>query len=245
MKKVIQYLVKQMPLIFKAVSVLVTSTLIVILFPHTHQGTHYDYKMGAIWRGADLVAPYDFAVLKTPDEVKTAQEAERQKAILYYRVDSTARMTAMGRLDKLKADGTAKRKLRTRIDSIYRIGYLQQPDEIDDLTGHTVVVLQGNIGSEHTADEYIKTTDLDAGVLRDSLLVPSLVLDKNRTSVELDSRLSQISYSSQMVMAGDQIIAKGEEVTEEKALIIANLEAENDRRFSSHYSLWGQMLGQK
>jgi len=39
----------------------------VVIFPHTSHGLHYDYKVGAVWRDADLVAPYDFAVLKSAD----------------------------------------------------------------------------------------------------------------------------------------------------------------------------------
>ena len=74
--------------------------------------------------------------------------------------------------------------------------------------------------------------------------MPNLVPDEARTALELDSRLSQISYSSQMVMAGDHIVSKGEEVSEEKAQIIRSLEAENDRRFSDSFSLAGQMAGQ-
>ena len=136
------------------------------------------------------------------------------------------------------------RKLRKQIDSIYRIGYIALPEGFTDLQGREVVVLQGNVGSMHKGNEYVSPADLDAGLLRDSLLVPSLVPDAARTALELESRLSQISYSSQMVMTGDHIVSKGEEVSEEKAQIIRSLEAENDRRFSKSFSLAGQMGGQ-
>ena len=69
-----------------------------MIFPHDRHGEHYDYKVGAVWRNADLVAPYDFAVLKTADERRQEEDAERQQALIYYRVDSTARATAMERL---------------------------------------------------------------------------------------------------------------------------------------------------
>ncbi len=246
MKSVLTATVKRLSLIYKLLLMLVTALLIVVLFPHTHHGTHYDYKVGAIWRGADLVAPYDFAVMLTPDELAMEQDAERQKAILYYRVDSSARSRAFERLDakQLNLSPDARREMRRQLDSIYRIGYLQTPAEADGLEGRSIVVLQGNVGSMHRSGEYISAADLEPGLLRDSVLVPSLVLDATRTALELDSRLSQISHTSQLVMAGDHIVAKGEEVTEEKAQVIASLEAENDRRFSDHYSLAGQLVGQ-
>ena len=246
MKSVLTATVKRLSLIYRIVTMLVTALLIVVLFPHTRHGEHYDYKVGAVWRGTDLVAPYDFAVMLSNDEIATEQEAERQKAILYYRVDSSARTTALERLESGKwkvADGT-HRHLKRQIDSIYRIGYIEMPDDGMSLEGREVVVLGGAVGSMHRSRESISASDLEPGLLRDSILAPSLVLDQARTALELDSRLSQLSHTSQMVMAGDHIVSKGEEVTEEKAQIIKSLEAENDRRFSSNYSLTGQILGQ-
>ena len=220
---------------------LVTAALIVVLFPHTHHGEHYDYKVGAVWRGATLTAPYDFAVMLTADETRAAEEAERQKAILYYRVDSTAVPTAYARLAERPV--TERARLRRQIDSVYRIGYIETPHDMSRLESHSIVLMKGAMGSMHHSREYLSADDLQPGLLRDSLLTPNIVLDEARTALELESRLSQLSHTSQMVMAGDHIIAKGEEVTPEKAQIISSLEAENDRRFSDRYSLWGQMAG--
>lgn len=246
MSNVLTAIVKRLSLIYRIVAMLITAMLIVVVFPHTRHGEHYDYKVGAIWRGADLVAPYDFAVMLTADETRAAEEAERQKALLYYRVDSSATQQASARLERMGHTMSAaqKRTLRRQLDSVYRIGYIEIPSDIGNLEGHSIVVLQGALGSMHRSREFISAADLEPGLLRDSLLQPNLVLDEARTSLELDSRLSQLSHSSQMVMAGDRIIAKGEEVTAEKGQIIKSLEAENDRRFSEKYSLWGQMAGQ-
>ncbi|MBQ9418601.1 MAG: HDIG domain-containing protein [Bacteroidales bacterium] len=234
--------VNRLSLIYRVVAVVAVAALIVLLFPHTHQGEHYDYKTGAVWRNADLVAPYDFAVLKSSDELGREQSEERQKALLYYREDSTAYGQALERLASLGLQ--ADRQLRQAMDSIYRIGYMEIVPEVGDPSGHEIVVLHGNVGSMHRSREYITAADLEAGLLRDSILVPNLLLDRPRTALELDSRLSQVRYSSQLVMAGDRIIAKGEVVDEDKARIISSLESENDRRFSDSYSLAGQMTGQ-
>ena len=246
MNNILTSAAKHLSLIYRIVAMLITAMLIVVLFPHTRHGEHYDYKVGAVWRGADLVAPYDFAVMLTADETRAAEEAERQKAMLYYREDSSARDVALTRLERMGHTLTAgeKRALRRQMDSVYRIGYLELPADVNDMDNHSVVVMRGAVGSMHRSREFINALDLEPGLLRDSLLQPNLVLDAARTTLELDSRLSQLSHTSQMVMAGDRIIAKGEEVTVEKGQIIKSLEAENDRRFSEKYSLWGQMWGQ-
>ena len=242
MSDIVSKVMGRLSLVYRVLAVAVAAALIVVLFPHTQHGERYDYKEGAVWREADLVAPYDFAVVKSADEVGREQEAERQQSILYYRVDSSAYEAALGRLQALGLQGD--RALRRSVDSVYRIGYLELPDGEVDPGRHDIVVLEGNVGSMHRGREFITPADLGAGLLRDSVLKPNLVLDRNRTALELDSRLSQVGYSSQMVMAGDRIIAKGEVVDAEKARIIASLEDENDRRFSDSYSLWGQMTGQ-
>lgn len=246
MQNILSETIRRLALLYRVLAMLLTATLIVVIFPHTRQGMHYDYKTGAIWRNADLVAPFDFAVMKSEDEIQREQDAERQRAILYYRASDSARGEAMQRLmsGRWKVDGGEQVRMRRQLDSIYRIGYLAVPEGIGDIRQHTIVLLEGNVGSEHRASEYVTHNDLAPSLLRDSILVPSLVLDENRTALELDSRLSQVAYSSRTVMAGERIVAKGEEVTAEKAQVIASLEAENDRRFSDNYSLLGQLLGQ-
>ena len=244
MGRILNEIVKRLSLIYKVVVMLITAILIIIIFPHTRHGEHYDYKVGAVWRGSTLVAPYDFAVMLTADETRAAEEAERQKAILYYRVDSTAATQCHRRIENFPVSQAEHRHLRRQVDSIFRIGYMETPAEVEDLGARTLVLLDGNVGSVHRSREFITIADLEPGLLRDSILLPNIVLDEARTALELDSRLSQLSHTSQMVMAGDPIIAKGEEVTPEKAQIISSLEYENDRRFSSAYSIWGQMAGQ-
>ncbi len=237
--------VRRLGLLYKILAMLATSAAIVVIFPHTRQAEHFDYQVGGLWRGADLTAPYDFAVMKSAEEVQQEQEAERQRALLYYHADPQARSKAMTRLEDgsfRNLDHATLTSYRHSIDSIYRIGYLETDGHPSG--DRRVVVLDGNVGSEYAMSNFVTRDDLEPGLLRDSILVPSLVLDRERTALELESRLSQLSYSSQLVMLGDRIISKGEEVTEEKAQIITALEAENDRRFSDSFSLMGQLTGQ-
>lgn len=245
MSKILTGTVKRLSLIYRVLALLVTAALIVAIFPHRQHGAHFDYKVGAVWRGSDLVAPYDFAVLKTADEMRGEEEAERQRAILYYRVDSTARRTTLERIASATGLTAHERTvLRRRVDSIYRIGYMALPSDVGDPASRTIVVLEGNVGSMHQMGDYITSADLDAGLLRDSVLVPNLVPDEARTALELDSRLSQIGYNSRMVMEGEHIVSRGEEVSEETAQVLRSLEAESDRRFSDRYNVWGEMCGQ-
>lgn len=239
--------VRHLGLIFKLLAMLLTAVVIVAIFPHSRYGAHYDYKVGGIWRDSDLVAPYDFAVTKTKGEMAVEEKRERQQATLFYHRNTDARATAMKRLEALSGSLTARQlhSMRATVDSIYHIGYLEWTEDLTE--DREVVILDGEGGTEgrsYSVKRFVTRDNLDPGLLRDSILCPSLVLDQVQTQLELESRLSQLSNTSELVMAGDLIIAKGEEVTEDKGRRIAALEAENDKRFADGYNLWGQMAGQ-
>ena len=244
MSKILNGTVKRLSLLYKVLAMLITSILIVVFFPHEGHGEHYDYKVGAVWRGHELTAPYDFAVLKSAEEMRAEEAQEREAAIIYCREDSSAHGSAMERVESGRwSVGSGERKrMRQTIDSIYRIGYLDVPTG----TGgdRRVVVLRGNVGSERRVSDFVTPGDLEPGLLRDSILTASVVVDEERTALELESRLSQLEYTSRLVMAGERIVGKGEVVTEETAQTIESLEAENDRRHAGSFSRWGQIGGQ-
>ena len=247
MGKFLSAAVRHLGLTYKILAMLLTSAVIVAIFPHTPYGAHYDYKVGGIWRDSDLVAPYDFAVTKSKGEMASQEQKEREQATLFYHRNNGAKTAALKNLEALGTSLNTDEfhRLKNSIDTIYRHGYLQSAESLSP--SREIVVLDGETGNEghsYMAGDFVTSDDLEPGLLRDSILVPSLLLDETQTQLELQSRLSQLSNTSELVMTGDLIIAKGEEVTEEKGRRIASLEAENDRRFADGYNLWGQMAGQ-
>lgn len=246
LKNIIFATVKHLPLLTKVLMMIVTSALIPLMFPSDGQGEHYDYAEGSIWRNDDLVAPFDFVVQKTQGEIEQQQALALADLTLYYHLDPAAHDEAVERLNALGGSraGMDMQRLRHMVDSIYAIGYMEPPTDMPDYENHTLVVLDGNVGSEHTAAEYVRPIDVSDALLRDSILVPSIVFDANRTQLEMDSRVSQLITSAGVVKQGERIIAKGETVTAERARIIASLEMENDKLFRDNYHPVGRYLGQ-
>ena len=223
MGKILSGTVRNLGLIYKITAMLITSCVIVLMFPHEGRGEKYDYKVGAVWRGSDLVAPFDYAVLKSAEEAQAEEVKERSEAILYY---------VKNEEKESKAEKSKSLKWT-----------LEEPvgDEYGTIDAdRKVVILEGNVGREYRMGDF---DWLDEGALAEGE-EPDYVLDGNRTSLELQSRLSQLSYTSELVMAGEHIVSKGEMVTEERGRRIAALEAEEERRFSEGFSLWGRMGGQ-
>ena len=246
LKNIISSLVKHLQAITIVLLVLVTAALIPLMFPSEGKGVHYDYSVDGIWRDNDLVAPHDFAVQRSETDVEQDVADAKSNLLLYYHYDNTAYNRAMERLNSLapSLSDPQIRRMRNTLDSIYQIGYLEMPDDIPNFKRHSIVILEGNIGSQHYATQYVTPLDVQDSILRTKVLVPSIAFDDSRTQLELDSRLSQLATTNGMVRQGELIIAKGEHVTPDKAQIIRSLEMDNDRRFKDHYNPLGRYLGQ-
>lgn len=245
-KNIISNTVKHLPTITKIMLMLATAAIIPLLFPSEGKGLHYDYAEGGIWRMGDLVAPHDFAVARPQAEVDQEVAEARENLLLYYHYDNTAYNRTLERLNSLSTTYPDSRikQMRNAIDSIYRTGYVEMPNDVPDFKRHDMIILEGNVGSQHSVSEYVSPLDVRDSLLRERVLVPSLAFDRNRTQLELDSRLSQMATTNGMVRQGELIIAKGELVTPEKAQIVRSLEQDNDRRYQQHYHPVGRYVGQ-
>lgn len=246
--KMVTRLVPHISTFYRIGALFVTVGLLMLMFPSERQGTHYNYSVGSFWSDNDLYAPFNFNVKMLPDEMEKAMADAKSKSFLYYYEDSAAYAHSLQRLSEMvqvgRVGAAASRLMRKTIDSIYRLGYIETPSDIAELESHTIVILAGNMGSEHHASEFVTEMEVTNGLLRDSILEPNVKFDERRTQLELDSRLSQTEYVSTRVQTGELIVAKGEYVTEEKGMVIRSLEEENDKRFASHYSLTGHLVGQ-
>lgn len=261
MKKIIAWIIPYSSIIHKVIGLIVTCVLILLMFPNTQRGTHYNYSVGGFWSENDLVAPYDFAILKSPDAIEKETALAKSRSLLYYTMDSTAFPGAVSALNKCEIDRADRQLLKSMLDRIYRKGYIETPKEFElDLQSHTLVLLDGNVGQERVSTDFVSEEDvltmlasavedekrLDrlGELLMDSILRYSVVYDAVRTKLELDSRLSQSLYTANMVMSGSLIVAKGQYITEEIAQVIASLEQENTSRFEDHYSAFNHNMGQ-
>ena len=239
--------VRHLGLTYKILTMLITSVVIVVIFPHNPYGAHYDYKVGGIWRNSDLVAPYDFTVTKSKGEIAKEEQKAREQATLFYHRDDSAFSSALKKLEEMRPSLSTKefRQLKASLDSVYNLGYLEWTEPL--AANREIMVLDGEAGNDghcYKVGDFVTRDELEPGLLRDSILVPSILLNEFQAQFDLQSRLSLLRNTNELVMADSLIISKGEKVTEEKGRCIAALEAENDRRFADGYSLWGQMAGQ-
>ena len=83
MKSFLNKIFENHSLIYKVILYLTSIFVIVYLFPKGGQ-FKYQYQKGKIWHYDDFVAPFDFAIQKTADEIEKEQQSIIQNKKLYF-----------------------------------------------------------------------------------------------------------------------------------------------------------------
>lgn len=262
MKQFVNFLYKNQALFYKVFLFLLTTFLIVYLFP---KGGKFKYEIpkGKPWQYDNLYAPFDFAILKTPEEIEAEKEKITEEHIPYYDYDAEI-------ADSVKADfqeefteifpDTVPRFQRNRLynfveqtaDEIYENGLLQEviPEEPDQF----VYLKEGNEVNEIRYKNILKQDDLRSYLnknvdeeelqpFRNQLIElffntvsPNVTYNDELTQKELESKFNQISYTRGSVERGTIIVAKGEVVEGDKLKILNSLKAEYESQVWSQAS---------
>ena len=245
MKHILAYIMAHSRIFYLLLAMSVTVALIILMFPGDFGKVQYDYAVGSYWKSNDLYAPYDFAVMRSHDDNAAEMQQLRDEATLYFTFDSSARATSSARLKNANLSPALHRNAQKVLDYVSSTTGYANIDDISDQ--QHIVLLNGNIGHQCEPGSIVTPSDivffvdsivgdslqaaLLSDLLVDSILAPSVVLDENRTHLELDSRLSQLNTSSRMVLQDELIVAKGQHIDEETAQTIAAFEqAESERR---------------
>lgn len=252
MKSFINSLYKNQDLFYKVFLFLLTTFLIVYMFP---KGGKFKYEIpkGKPWQYENLYAPFDFAILKTPEEILAEREEINKTHIPYYDYNpevaleiETSLQEQFSRIFPDTLTRNENNRLRAFIDNtheeIYDGGLLQEivPLEPDQL----VYLREGNEVTEITYKNILKQNQLRdflnrridqaqlqnfreelIGLFFDSVK-PNVTYNDALTQNDLESRYNQISYTRGNVERGTIIVAKGEVVEGNKLQILNSLKAE-------------------
>jgi len=157
-------------IIYWAFSFIITAILLFLILPGEPK-FKYEYQKGFPWRHDNLVAPFDFAILKSAQEIEDEKAEQIATVIPYFKCDTVILNTNIKKLKNellvgLDAEETEKasiiKTLEYRLRQMYRSGILQRsaesyPElngktEINNRTGNTVKKTEiENIYSEKTA----------------------------------------------------------------------------------------------
>jgi putative nucleotidyltransferase with HDIG domain len=218
--------------------------LIVYTLPKRAQFS-YEIQKGRIWTQKDLVSPYNFAILKTQQEIDNDHRTALQSIMPFYQLDEDIEAN---QLDSLKSDleikwHTAGINDRQKdeylalssslLKSIYDKGMLRLNAKYQQYaSNYPITILNKNIATDkNTADLFTKETalkycnqvlnthkDIDKTFILDliiSRLQNNLVYDDRLTSRLEKEAIENLSVTRGMVQKDEIIVSKGSVVNDE------------------------------
>lgn len=228
----------------KFLMMLVSIGLIVFFLPKQAK-FGYEYEKGRIWNQKDLVSPYNFAILKTGQEIDNERKTAYESITPIYQLDATAGDQQMegfksdleikwhnaGINDKLKPKyievGTALLK------EVYDSGILKLNDKyLTHGNSYPVTILNKNIATDKNTNSLFtkekalaycdkvlsKRTDVDKAFLLDLLqnrIQSNLNYDDNLT-LRLEKEVYDgLSITRGMVQKGEIIVYKGSVINDD------------------------------
>ncbi|MEM6718085.1 MAG: HDIG domain-containing metalloprotein [Bacteroidota bacterium] len=255
MKQLITKLYKNQSFIYKLLLHILTTVLVVYLFPKGGK-FQYEFQKGKPWQYETLIAPFDFPIVKASEEIEKEKAELTINAKTYYEYDSNVvdkvrndfenQFNQLFAIDSLIDKGgfnNLKRKTSQLLDNFYRYGVIATVDESQ--TDKLVVLMENNVQKGIVSyNSFIKLNSLQDDIrnfvqraaleeyetflynLFFEIIEPNVRLDQEYTDSVLATELSGISPTRGNVQKGIRIIAKGEVVEGKKLEQLNSLKKE-------------------
>jgi putative nucleotidyltransferase with HDIG domain len=253
MKDFTNILYKNHALIYKFLLFICATVLIVYLFPK--QGKFkYNFEQGKPWQSKNLLAPFDFAIKKSAEELDIEKQLIENQASLYFNLNSSVkqdvRTNYKASFDEVFPDSIAPKKINNLfktgeriINQLYENGVLNENYAFQE--NRKSIVLDGQINvkevlfsemvQQNELSEIVNVVLIDAGssefqtqflALFFDIVEPSLTYNKSLTDKALQEELNKIAYTRGSIKKGTLIISKGEVVEGEKYQTLESLKNE-------------------
>lgn len=250
MKNLLDNLYRNQSIIFKFFLLALSVFLIVYFFPTGGQ-FKYEIIKGKPWQYENLYAPFDFAILKSDEEIAAEKSKIRETHIPYYEFDvSIAEQVKNNWKDQLepqqdslvKSNKQFSNFISETIDEIYKYGIRIQDNGENDYTVVFLIkskqveeVLYKDLLTQEGLKQYLVSEIEEADLLEFRNPLLEIFFEVLKVNVEYDeelnqrqiqSKFDQISYTRGRVTKGSKIIAKGEIIEGEKLRMLNSLKYE-------------------
>lgn len=245
--------------------------IMVIFIPKTAR-FGYQYVQGYPWNYSNLIAPFDFAVLKTNKEITEEKQLLLSDLLPFYRIRQNTADSIWPLLSSAFQDSWEKKYgeskpthrkntwnfIESHFGYLLKTGIRSQTSE-HSLNGN-INLISGNVATMaplsqiftlSTAQNYVndaldKSQSIDQALAKElifSHLFQNVVYDEATTKKEEENRLSGMSLTYGLVQKGELIIAEGELITAERFQILESLKLEFEKQLGSNKEYIGVIIG--
>ena len=230
------------------------------------------FDVGRPWHHEQLIAQFDFAVLKSNEQLQAERDSIQRIYMPYFeRMKNVEEKQIAAFRDSFRTHQSAdlpfayRTFIEQRLRTVYSRGILSNDDHRRLHEDGTVAisVYQGNdaysrrvnkLYNPKTAYEYLIAEIDSAGIQRQKLrplninqfIHNNLRFDDVKSQERLSSLNSSLTNTSEYILSGQSIIERGKKVDQRDSLVLASYKsAWNERYQGSHKGdrlLWGQVL---
>lgn len=226
----------------------------------------YEYKKGEHWKYENLIAEFDFPLLKTEGELESEKDSVTLVKIPYFNKDQKVLDTAEATVEGLFAangDSLCNALILNALRDVYAKGvfdvadadrYNNLPEDAKCAIVHSYYEDEylpiGEVHTLESARQYLKVRLLEVGdALTDSLhavlnpnalIVPDLKYNSTLTDEKYSEKKFHLSYTNGYIGAGHEIVKKGQMITDDIANLLDSYRVEFDKSVAHEYpdALW-------
>ena len=241
-----QFFYKYQSFIYKVILFLITVFCLVYLFPRSG-GFKYNYQTGKPWPYETLLAPFDFPIAKSEEELNAERQAVAQESPLIFTRDTLAEQRSLDRTRKwIRQQVTPFSSSRILRDWDRYLNNLYSPGLIDASfaiqSAKPILVVRDNSAQKLLFSDlkindslpFSNESPLLNGIIANAsnrlilneYIESNLVLDSLLTRQKLEESLSLILPTRGVVAEGERIIAQGEVVDQKRFQILNSLRVE-------------------
>jgi len=256
---------------YKSLFIAGTILLILALFPKEYK-FKYHFAENKPWMYEDLIAPFDFAINKSEDEVNSEKEKILKESIPYFISDKNMVLAKRNMLisrfnEEFKTTGAESKKYQMDIclsifDTIYKKGILRYNDVLENKDdSYNIYVVNGNLAEKKSlydlftlreAHDYIITqlngkNNIDKDFLLrlfENILIQNVNFSSEYTNQEKYATLTNISTTKGYIQKNERIISKGELITDKHFQILQSLKEQYEGKSGNIHNNYFLILGQ-
>lgn len=234
--------------IYKILLCLITSGVVVYLLPRGGS-FQYEIQAGKPWQYETLLAPYDFPIQKSKEELENEKKGLVESVPRYFSLNENVATSVLESFDQYVLELPSSIEVsgflvnwRTSLEALYSVGITS--NSRGQLINERIALVNGtrqtSVGLDdlYTVDEAKQVLNnalgvFDAVTVSDgtrqyllSLVIPNVAYDDKLTKQFRSEALSVIVPVRGLITKGTRVIAKGEVVEGEKLQVLKSLQLE-------------------